>query len=357
MKYICENCKKEFESEKKTRFCCKKCSTESRIKKQRETLLEKYGVENISQLPSVKKKKEETCFKHYGVKNPSQSSNIMKIKSNNVFKKYGVFNTTQSDVVKEKIKETIINKYGVENISQLESVKNAKKQKSLDTYGVECVLQSTKVKDKIKETCLKKYGYEYALQSNEVKNKSKETIKAKYGCEWYTQSDDYKEKTKITNLKKYGTDHPMKNKEVLQKMHNTKHVRHSFTLSRPEDKIERILKERFKTVYTQYKSEEYPFNCDFYIPELNLYIEYQGYWMHGSYSINKIYGPYDPFNQEHVQIVERWKEKSIKNAAYKHAIKTWTITDPLKRKTAKENNLNWIEFFTVKEFICWFDLL
>ena len=31
--------------------------------------------------------------------------------------------------------------------------------------------------------------------------------------------------------------------------------------------------------------------------------------------------------------------------------------DPLKRKTAKENNLNWIEFFSMKEFENWYNNL
>ena len=31
---------------------------------------------------------------------------------------------------------------------------------------------------------------------------------------------------------------------------------------------------------------------------------------------------------------------------YDIAIDTWTVRDPLKRKTAKENGLNWMEVFT-----------
>ena len=31
---------------------------------------------------------------------------------------------------------------------------------------------------------------------------------------------------------------------------------------------------------------------------------------------------------------------------YDTAIETWTQRDPLKRKTAKENNLNWVEIFS-----------
>ena len=43
-----------------------------------------------------------------------------------------------------------------------------------------------------------------------------------------------------------------------------------------------------------------------------------------------------------------------KHSAYLAAINVWTARDPLKRKTARKNNLNWIEFFTIKEFENWF---
>ena len=34
---------------------------------------------------------------------------------------------------------------------------------------------------------------------------------------------------------------------------------------------------------------------------------------------------------------------------YNSAIRTWTVTDPLKRKIAKDNNLNYIEFWNIRE--------
>lgn len=33
----------------------------------------------------------------------------------------------------------------------------------------------------------------------------------------------------------------------------------------------------------------------------------------------------------------------------------WTKNDVRKRKAAKKNNLNWIEFFTMDEFMSWFE--
>jgi len=36
---------------------------------------------------------------------------------------------------------------------------------------------------------------------------------------------------------------------------------------------------------------------------------------------------------------------------YEIAINVWTVRDPLKRETARKNNLNWLEFFTLDEFL------
>lgn len=73
---------------------------------------------------------------------------------------------------------------------------------------------------------------------------------------------------------------------------------------------------------------------------------------------------YDYNNQQHVDKVWTWlkkskqpsKNKRIKKV-YDYAIRTWTFTDPLKRQIAKENNLNWIEFFTMEQFMDWFNNL
>ena len=45
----------------------KECKHNHRIETVTKTNLEKYGVENVSQLESIKKKKTETVFTHYGV--------------------------------------------------------------------------------------------------------------------------------------------------------------------------------------------------------------------------------------------------------------------------------------------------
>ena len=55
----------------------------------------------------------------------------------------------------------------------------------------------------------------------------------------------------------------------------------------------------------------------------------------------------------HQEIIKIWKNKNTNQ--YDEAINVWTVRDPLKRKTAKDNGLNWIEFFTMEEFLNWYN--
>ena len=50
--------------------------------------------------------------------------------------------------------------------------------------------------------------------------------------------------------------------------------------SKTEKELEAELRKIFPDLKTQYKSEVYPFACDYYIPSLDLYIEYNGFITH-----------------------------------------------------------------------------
>lgn len=142
------------------------------------------------------------------------------------------------------------------------------------------------------------------------------------------------------NIKK-NYDKIMDSKIMCYRLHN------SFSKSKPEESIYRILISRFPETRRQYKSDLYPFNCDFYIPEIDTYVEYQGNWTHGN----------EPFisTPKQLEILEYWKSKNT--PYYNTAILDWTERDVLKRETAKKNKLNWIEFFNMKQFNEWFERL
>ena len=144
----------------------------------------------------------------------------------------------------------------------------------------------------------------------------------------------------------------VKTKENIQKNKRiAMHKNNSFLKSKIEEQFAYFLKIIYPNVKRQYRSEDYPFLCDFYIPEIDTYIECQGFEGHGK-------EPFNDTNPKHKEILEKWKDRAPKSkvnrSQYSRYIKTWTIRDPLKRDTARKNNLNWLEFFTIDEFLSWY---
>ena len=64
-------------------------------------------------------------------------------------------------------------------------------------------------------------------------------------------------------------------KELQEKTNKTKKLNHSFNSSKIETIYKNKLIEKFgiEDVIYQYMDERYPFNCDFYIKSLDLFIE------------------------------------------------------------------------------------
>ena len=235
-------------------------------------------------------------------------------------------------------------KFGIKKSSDLH-VQNIRKA-CLEKYGVINGGGAPEILEKIKETNRKKFGSDWYLQTDDYKRKTKETLE-QYGVTNVFQLKEVKDKIKQTNLERYGVEYNMQNKEVRNKVDITKYKNNTFNTSKPEQEIKRLLEKKFPNVQYQYKSEKYPFNCDFYIPELDLYIEFQGIWTHGKH----------PFSEsvEDLETLDKWKTESITSEFYKNAIEVWTVKDVEKRKIALQNNINWLEFFTIDEFMNWYN--
>ena len=238
-------------------------------------------------------------------------------------------------------------------------------------YGVENAAKSNIIKEKTKQTNIKKYGYASPLLNNDIKEKTKQTNIKKYGCEISQSSiivkhkmsesnknfwnninkeefiTNVKEKIKNTCLNKYGVSNPMKLEsiysKVIPKILESRKLNNTLNTSKPEDESYVLIKEKYPDVIRQYKSKEYPFNCDFYIPSINTYIECNYFWTHG-------FRPYTGTNEDIIQVKE-WKEHNTE--FYDNAIETWTIKDVKKRNIAKENKLNYIEFWDIDELKIW----
>ena len=149
--------------------------------------------------------------------------------------------------------------------------------------------------------------------------------------------DDFKKKSLLTILNNGDVDLTddeiltLHYKKINQKGFETKKKNGTLNTSRIEDELTEYFIQCDINFKSQYKSDLYPFACDFYLTDYDLYIEIQGTWTHGGH-------PFDETNKDDIDKLNMWKSKD--NGYYKNAINTWSIRDVKKRKIAKENNLN-----------------
>lgn len=246
--------------------------------------------------------------------------------------------------IKQTNKETCLLRYGDENFNNQEKYKRT----CLERYGKESTNQVESVKKKQDETCLKRYGHIKAYGNPEIQKRQRKTCLDRYGVESPMRLKQVSEKVTQTKKERYG-DH-------YQKIVENKIYKNTIKTSNPEEKVFQLLKEKFKDVIHQYMDKDrYPYACDFYIPSKDLFIEYQGCWTHGGH-------PFDQNNKDDLRKASFWKNKlqnSGKSRAhlsfYYSALREWTETDPAKRSLALKNKLNWMEFFSLNEFLSWFE--
>lgn len=297
----------------------------------------------------TKDKRFETNIKKYGRKNFGSAEKVKEYWINN----YGVDNPAKTDFVKRKMRETNLRKYGFNCSSKSEIVKEKTKQTCLKRYGVEYAGQIEDAKEKSKKTCLEKYGSEYYIGSKDCLEKTIEFSKQNYNVDWFTKSEKIKNKAKETMLRRYGVEYSMqipKNKEYMsylmssyemqERRYNTMKRNHTFNSSSIEEELFLYIKSRFPTVVRQYKDKNrYPYFCDFYIPELDYFIELQGYYTHGKH-------PFNPNSNEDLQLIEYYKKKYGEDC---QPITIWSIKDVEKRDCAKRNHLNFKEVWSLED--------
>ena len=251
------------------------------------------------------------------------NKNIYIGRPNRIYSKYCCNKCKFKDVdLAERHKQGCLKKYGVENISQVDEVKQRKEETFLKHYGV----KNNFGRQETIETIKTKYGVNNVSKSIIVKKKKEETFLKHYGVKHYWISEESIKKSHSIEVNKQRL-------ETLRKNGNLGNI-----ISNQEQSIYDNLKKIYPDIVQQYKSNEYPWFCDMYIPKYDLYIEYQGFWTHNDF-------PYNSKDDKCNKILENWKEKSLNDNFFKSAINCWTISDVNKRNIAKENKLNWIEFF------------
>jgi len=191
-------------------YLCKTCKTKN-------TNLEKWGVENPSQLEEVKEKRKRTLLENWGVDHPSKSEEIKEKKRTSFQENWGVDHPFQSSEIKQRIKITNLDRLGVVNPSQSEEIKEKKRQTLLENWGVDHPLKSEEVKEKIINNNLRKWKVKYVLQNDLVKEKIKLTNIERLGVDNPMKSETIKENIKKTNLEKWGVEYFYQTSEFKRK--------------------------------------------------------------------------------------------------------------------------------------------
>ena len=253
--------------------CCKKCSNVSctRLNKIKNTIKERYGVENASQSEIIKQKKKETVTKNYG--GFGWSSKEISNKSKQTIKeRYGVENASQSDIIKQKKKETATKNFGGEGFaSKIIKEKTIKTLKN--NYGVTNPFQINGVKEKAR----KKYYEKFLKENPIVKSIDHNTNIYTCNCTHPETCNLCEEKIfKISNIgynnRKYA------NCELCTKLssENTDNYKNTTI----EIFIQDILKKYNIKFETNIRNLIYPYELDIYIPEKNIAIECNGIYWH-----------------------------------------------------------------------------
>ena len=223
----------------------------------------------------------------------------------------------------------------------------ANKDRALQAFKITIANRSIdekiQIQLKIKNAMLQNYGYTCNFLRPEVYEKS--------------HSETARKLQRQTNLQKYGSECPFGSKiirsrydykEITKQGNETKRKNGTLNTSKPENKCYELLLLKFKDVKRNYKSEVYPFMCDFYIPEKDLYIECNFHWTHGGRLFNKN-------NLDDIDKLSIWEERAKTSNFYKNAIDIWTIRDVEKHNCVKENKLNYLCFYNITDFDIWLE--
>lgn len=163
------------------------------------------------------------------------------------------------------------------------------------------------------------------------------------------------DKIRSTCRERYGTDNVFQRRDIMEsiasrqdeikrKKYLTHKKNNSFHTSSGEIECNRMIAAKYPDVIPQYTSDAYPFQCDFYIPSIDTYVEYQGSWTHGGH-------PFDPASETDLAQLAKWRSKNT--AYYDNAIETWTVRDVRKRSFAAQAKLNYVELWSIDDAEQW----
>ena len=295
----------------------KKCATNMAL----------YGVPYVAQSLVFQVKTRATNLRRYGythaMKSPSMRNRLSQVMKKN------------APMIAVKSRKTCLEKYGVEYYGQTAEARKAQSERmhgNLDVFLA-----------KTRATMQKRYGVNYSWESAALRNKAYSTMQKRYGTSCYCQSDDYREnldsimdKVRNTNTSRYGAPFYVQSDEYKQ---NVDVIQSRIIATKRQNGVLNTLTvekhvKGFDDFESQYNNDSrYPYLCDFYDKDRDLFIEVNASWTHGHHWYNA---------EEDADICKKWKAKTRDSKYYANALEVFTKRDVEKRECARVNNLNYV---------------
>jgi hypothetical protein len=282
--YECDWCHREFEaafskSKSKTHGCCRSCGSKASRATVKANLLEKHGVENVSQLPSVRDKVKQTVIHRYGVEHTWQNEDVKKRIKETMIDRHGTDSPWRVPEIRAKIEANNVEKYGVKHVWESSSVREKSKMTMIRRYGVDNPQKSPEIQAQTRQTCRDRYGVENVFQSIECREKSRQTLRLKLGVDNPSQSDVIKLKKEETSLRRFGVRHHLQSPEVQQRLVKSFLIKGKGFVSKVELRCLNYLKELFTDVDHQVSINGWL--IDFYVKDIDAYVQFDGVYWHG----------------------------------------------------------------------------
>lgn len=282
--YQCDWCNKEFEavfskSKSKTHGCSRSCGSKASRSTVKSNLLEKYGVENVSQLQSVREKVKQTTIDRYGVECSWQNEDVKKRIKDTMIERYGADSPLRVPEIRASIEADNVRKYGVKHVWESAAIREKSKQTMIERYGVDNPQKSEIIQEKTRNTCLDRYGVDNVFSSTTIQEKIRLNCMKNHGVEHSSQRLDVKLKKIATCRQKFGVDHHMQSPEIQRRMVKTFFMKGKGFVSKVELRCLNQLREIFGDVEHQVSINGWL--IDFYVKSVDTYVQFDGVYWHG----------------------------------------------------------------------------
>lgn len=307
--YICKcgiNSSKQFKFIVSYGATCDECKKQLSKERRKITFKERFGVDCILKLDSIKEQIKKTSLEKYGHTCPIANAEVREKVKNTWLKKYGVDNPNKCKDIINKTKNTNLIKYGVDNPNKLDSVIEKTKRTNMKKYGVTCFLQTEEVRKKVENTCLKRYGFKTLFGNINFSEKAINTRLKKYGVKHYVMTSDFLIKKEKTMMNRYSVKHALQSTELFKKQQNSGFSRKKFIMpSGNVHFVQGFEPYALRDLITIYKEEQiitdrnnipkinyiinnisHVYYPDIYIPHENKIIEVKSDWLYSKYEDN-----------------------------------------------------------------------